>query len=57
MIYRRYLQIQTKLLLVESDLSCSIKTMVTATKTLPIEIALKNDVSTVLMIYEMLLLQ
>ena len=54
---RRYLQIQIKLLLVESDLSCSIKTMVTATKTLPIEIALKNDVSTVLMIYEMLLLQ
>ena len=41
---------------VKSNLSCSIKTMKVATKTLPIESALSRDV-TVLMVYEILLLQ
>ena len=42
---------------VESNLSCSLKIQITAAKTLPNESALRREVVTLLMVYEMLLLQ
>jgi len=44
-----------KMLLVESSLVLTITTMISTTKTLPNESALKTDALTVLMVYEMLL--
>lgn len=46
-----------RLNLVEFNLSCSIITMITATKPLQVERPLKTDVVTVLMMYEILLFQ